>query len=435
MRKNTKANTLLLFLATTVLAIPSALAASKPFSAEQLKELAKILAKHDECIRAQVKAEVLNRPKPKDMDCDLSAIAVVSGEADSPVESAEPIPVAAQASSPAIPNPAVSSAAAMFFEKTGDSTIDRDAGNAQSKFEITATTESSKASINVSRDISAATNNGVGTFSSLSLALSAPVSKTGSTTNIATLDGFANSSTLTVGYHKFFVYGLRTPVMDDGTLSPGFEAICAAAGINIDKESCDSASVKAGLVKADRMDLYPTFVGYFFDPNALKWTYGAKATVGRESYDFFNATSLASQKDQKGPWSLGAYAGLVPPLTNAFLSAGVEFQHAYMPRKAKVVCPSSTGASQIQCVNGSIGAPQATDKHLVYADGRADLGFAAIDLRVTHDFASGDNGVDLPIYLFRDTKSTWTGGLRLGWTNTDQFSLGIFVGSSFGLLP
>jgi hypothetical protein len=84
-------------------------------------------------------------------------------------------------------------------------------------------------------------------------------------------------------------------------------------------------------------------------------------------------------------------------------------------------------------VTGSFGAPKETEQHLISLSGRTEIAGAGVGFKITHDVKSGDSGVDLPIYLFKDDKRNLNGGLRFGWTNTDQFSAGLFVGSTFDI--
>lgn len=407
--------------------------AGDAFTPEQLRQLASILTQHESCVRQQVKSESDSarddkRPSP----CAAAAIAAVDGSGSGTAPAARAGQSAAAATRAGVTRiQDATTASGSFFDGTGHAMADRASGQSEPKFEISSTTDSSKVSVNVSSTVSATLHGGPGkdpsaTFSTFSASLSAPVSKTGAnTTNIATLDGFANSSTLTLGYHRFYVSSLRRPGSDE-------LAECERLGIDIDKDQCDSEAITQRLKQGD-VPLSPNVAAFFFDHDAFKLNYGATLTVGHDAYDFYDTKTLATQSATKTPWGVDGYIGFIPRASNSFLSAGVEFERAYTAAKSKIECPAATGVSPLQCVSGSFGAPTKSDKHLVYVEDRADFGLAAIDLRVTHDFASGDNGVDLPVYLFKDPKSTWTGGVRVGWTNTDHFDVGLFVGSSFGV--
>jgi hypothetical protein len=71
---------------------------------------------------------------------------------------------------------------------------------------------------------------------------------------------------------------------------------------------------------------------------------------------------------------------------------------------------------------------------LATLEGRWLFGSRAVGLKVVHDFKNDNWGVDVPLYLFPNDKGMFSGGLRFGWTDTDQLSAGVFVGVPFKLL-
>lgn len=420
-------NTFQAVLCLSMICLLQPASAADDFTPAQMALLAKLMKEHDACVRTEVEEEIRTHIH-RDAECANVFSVAENHNQSQPQKKVQIEPSTREVT---VPTPS-----RLLLGNRGEAPADRQTDQAASRFEITAGTDSSKATLNLSKENSSSIAGDTGHMSSWSASLSAPVNKNDSKTNIATLDGLANSTSLTIGFHEFIATGLRFPLIN-GDLDPNFENICRIAGIDTEKnETCDSEHVKPGLEKAHRSDLYPVFMSYLFSSTASHvWTYGAAGKIGQEEYDFFLPTTLASQSTKKVPWSASIYGGVGPINMPAFFSAGAEFQHQYTAKKSKVLCPTTAGSSPIQCVNGSIGAPTAADKHLLYVEGRSDLGFAAVDLRVTHDFASGDNGVDVPVYLFHDSKSSWTGGIRLGWTNTDHGTAGIFVGNSFSLTP
>jgi len=412
----------------------ASLAAENPPN-EQRDELAKVraelrtLAIHLRCVSAELdaaKSQTSFTPRADCSNASTEAASIADTAMPSPDDTGVPVPPPAEKNR-------TKTFASVFYAGVSDATIDRDADKGLPRFQVSATTESSQAAIKFSGNLSSNSGTDDASFSSWSATLSAPLSKSDPFTNIATLDGLANSFSLALGFNKFFVSGFKNPADSEGHVLPNVAEICALAGIK-HNEPCDLGAVEAGLKKSGHEDRYPEFLESFIGPDTRKWTYGLKGTLGYQTYDFFQSGTLASQSDSKLPWSAGAYIGFIPPRTEAFLSAGAEFQRAYKPTKQKIECPVSTGPST-ECVNGSIGPPKTVNERLVYLEGRTELAGTAMDLKITHDFESGDNGVDLPIYLLRDDKGARSGGVRLGWTNTDHFAVGIFVGGGFSLLP
>ena len=67
-------------------------------------------------------------------------------------------------------------------------------------------------------------------------------------------------------------------------------------------------------------------------------------------------------------------------------------------------------------------------------EARRLFGTTGASLKFPYDFEKDTFGVDLPIRIFHDPKKGPTGGIRFGWRDdTRDVSVGLFVGSAFGL--
>lgn len=326
---------------------------------------------------------------------------------------------------------------AIFVKDLPPATLDSPVDRGGSRFEASTTNESGRAGIRLSSDAFDCQRSSPGETTksacSLSMTLSAPINKTGDT-NIATLSGFANASTLAVDFTRFTLTGAITPTPEQLT------AFVTDAGLDMSvlgtdrkEPDVDLDGLYGALKEAGKLDLYDQAVALFFKPDSLRWNWGANATIGYESDDYFNPTTLAAANRKAEPWSVGLYGGLYPG-KNSYISGAFDLAHAYKAAKNQTLCPTG-GGGVVECVTGSFGPPKETEKHLVSLSARAqteDKTYAAA-LTLTHDVKSGDSGADLPIYLFNDPKHALNGGLRLGWTNTDHFTAGVFVGSTFSL--
>src|SRR4051794_38768148 len=84
----------------------------------------------------------------------------------------------------------------------GPGTLDSPVSDGRSGFELTTSTEESRAAFKLARTRSKLDGN-VGVYDTFALTASAPLSKGGSSTSIATLSGFANDFLLKVAVSEF----------------------------------------------------------------------------------------------------------------------------------------------------------------------------------------------------------------------------------------
>jgi hypothetical protein len=88
----------------------------------------------------------------------------------------------------------------------------------------------------------------------------------------------------------------------------------------------------------------------------------------------------------------------------------------------------------VSCVTGSFGEPDHQRKQLGYVALRGLIAGFGVSLKYTHDFENNVNGVDMPLYLFRNKNDNLTAGLRFGWNDdSNDLQAGVFVGSGFKL--
>jgi len=326
----------------------------------------------------------------------------------------------------------ISQAQNAFLGHTGQTVLDDPVDNGKPRFELTTTTTSSRAGIRWGKSYIGSDGPDEKSFTTLSGTLSTPVSKTGDS-NIATLDGFANASTFALNLTRFNMTGFKSPSakqLQDFVARAGLPPSVLGSDPNLPDVDLDK--LQDELRKIGKLSMYSGAEDLYFRGNSLRWTYGANITAGYESDDYFKASTLTPDTKKSTPWSAGGYAGFFPRGSDIYLSTGFDFAHSYKVAKVRTDCPSSTG-SPVVCVTGSFGPPSETDKHLLWLAARGELADTGIGLgiKITHDLKDGESGVDLPIYLFRDDKHLLNGGIRVGWTNTDHFAAGLFVGSSF----
>ena len=324
---------------------------------------------------------------------------------------------------------------AFFVRDLPNTTLDDPVDRGGARFEVSTTNDSGRAGVRLSSqpfDCQGAPQRDSRSACSLSMTASAPVSKSGSDTSIATLSGFANASTLAIDFTRFTLTGAVTPSKDQ------LVAFVRDAGLERlvlnekdGEPDVDLDQLYVALEKAGRSDLSGQATALFFKPDSMRWNWGANATIGYESDDYFSPTTLSAANKKSEPWSVGLYGGFFAG-PKFYVSGAFDLAHSYKAAKTRTLCPTGSGGV-IECVTGSFGPPKETEKHLASLNARTEIADVGVALKLTHDVKSGDSGADLPIYLFSDSKHALNGGLRLGWTNTDHFTAGVFVGSTFDI--
>ena len=308
---------------------------------------------------------------------------------------------------------------------------------ALSEAEINQNTDASKAIFTLSRQISDSYPDNKAYYSAFSLKASAPIDKNNNEfINLASLDGLTNAFDLEFSYSRIYVNNRRRPLDENGQLIPGFIKICKLVEIDVSNgETCDTNAVKRGLTKIEQLDLYPEFVSYFWGPRAWKFSYEINGKIGVEEFNFFDPVTLMKRDQDENPWTLGIKAKLVPLNFNALFMLEYTHQNAYKAANSATACPVSLGTTPTVCITGNIGAPTRNIKRLLAFETRKEFSDHnwGLALKVTHDFENNDTGLELPLYLFKDSEENLSGGIRLGWTNTDSITAGMFAESEFKL--
>jgi hypothetical protein len=335
--------------------------------------------------------------------------------------------------------PSAESAAMEAQSQSTRQVIGRDitspAAGAVSGVQINASTTSNQAAINFGAPLS----NGV-TWSAL---LSSPIT-TGSTssggssatnTNIATLDGLANGAAATFKWSTFQF--LSKPAIgndDTRAIEAKAMALCLKKST---KDACDKMDNAPGVListydpdekAAYLMEHFPALFGI------VAYSAGLQASVGYNSFTYYNATSFAKASQNDAPRSFGAHAGIVPAWYSVptFIDFSIRYQQAYMAQPSATKCKSVT--SGISCQTGSFGIPADTDKLLLALSGNSEFKvfgkYIGISPQLIYDARNKQEGITFPLYFIHSMNSL-IGGITAGWTNTAHFTVGVMVGAPF----
>ncbi len=311
-------------------------------------------------------------------------------------------------------------------------------------FQLNASTDSSQASFALTRTVSrpnlGADGRGTGTFTSVTIGAQAPLDKDADTTNLATLDGLADSFALKIGFAQFRV-ALAEPGPAMAALEAKAVAACKADVRVSDKNDCDVDTNRQGILSTylDPEEYRSYLSGGF--PGGTSLAFGLSGRVGYRKFSYLETPATTKASAERVPWSVGGYVTLFPGVTAASLTGGVEFQRSYKAGATQTICPVALGAATVICTTGAGGEPTRKDGLLLSIEGRrlfptSSLLVPTIGLapQVTYDALQDRLGLDLPVYLVSDEKGGLLGGVRVGWTNGDGgFVAGVFVGSAFSL--
>jgi hypothetical protein len=312
-------------------------------------------------------------------------------------------------------------------------------------FELLAGTGGGRASFALTRskdrDTGPASGRTVGAVNdTVRLALSAPLSKEGDT-SFATLDGLASGTKLELGYTQFRGKILTAAADEAHPLLVQARQRCRDS----------TPPYKPGCTRLDE-----AFLSKFLSPEERRqferdyaratlqssWAWAVHAAVGYDEFSFYPLPTLAKTTVNRMSWSLGAGLTLFP-VDRSSLSFNLDYQRSFKGRKAVVTCPvPAAGALSVSCVPGPLQGPVRSEELIFAPEFRyfvpvsengliRNLGFAP---RVEVDLLSGDAAFDMPIYFAQDEKDGLIGGIRIGYTTSDDdFMLGLFIGKKFSI--
>lgn len=303
-----------------------------------------------------------------------------------------------------------------------------------SNVQILAGTEGARVSLKLDQSSGAGDSLGATHYWSRSLVFSAPVDKNKpESTDLIGLDGLTNGFEVAYNASRIRTEGLGRPKRGQRSLLNQMPHDCLDLGIPIPK--CDYSNLMHTLrsMAADPGNpraAHAQALAARYELTGRAFVQGFRLKAGHDDMVYYDPTTLAKQTEDEIPWSAGVFIGRLTQ--NAYYSAGLDYQQSYKPAQAGTFCPTPDPVSSIsRCVSGPLGEPTSNERHLANLEARWLLGERAVGLKVVRDFKNHHWGVDMPIYLFPNDKGLLSGGLRLAWTDVDQFSAGIFIGVPF----
>ena len=161
----------------------------------------------------------------------------------------------------------------------------------------------------------------------------------------------------------------------------------------------------------------------------------ASATLGSQSFEFFNTDNAEKSKTRKTVWS-GELSVAALHIPSAWLyRLAYRREHGYKASDDQLFCdPAQTGGPLV-CQKLAGGPPTKDDKDIITLEARRNWGSVGLAPKISFDLESDVTGVELPVYLVRNKDGQLTGGLVVGWRNDrDDVTVGVFVGTPFKFL-
>lgn len=259
-------------------------------------------------------------------------------------------------------------------------------------------------------------------FNTAKVRITAPIGEEDGFATFADLDGIASGFGIDANY-SWRVSNIE-PLW---TLSrnPQYLDLCKRSGQSMG--ICSSTVIRRAALNDP--DLRRDFEE--FDKSIRGWmqTYSVGARGGQADFSYITQ-SLDKSKVGRTAWGAQASVTLVPPSRQMQIGFGLDYQKSYKAAKSRVICPSSD-AQPIFCVQGSYGPPTRETSRQVWVGVKRSSRHFAYQLRATYDVDARQYGVDMPIYLVRNSVGNLTAGIRLGWTEETDFTAAIFVSKPF----
>lgn len=260
---------------------------------------------------------------------------------------------------------------------------------------------------------------------SWSLNLSAPLDDAeNSRSNFATLDGFSPglSASYTYAWHSsdtLFLWSLDEN--DD------WQNLCKDF-----KPSPDECSYQRLLEQAETDNVLAEKLTSFSKKHlGSARSYALSAKANRAKFAYFDR-NMQKQTDREIEWGVGASFYWTPSSRRHMFGFGADLLRKKEAGKQSIICPPASSLPTV-CQQGALTPPKDQNRTIAWGEYRSDAWGFPFSLKVSHDLDSDENAFDLPIFLVRRADGLFSGGVRLGWTEEEDFDIGIFVSTPLTL--
>lgn len=282
--------------------------------------------------------------------------------------------------------------------------------------------------------------------------------------SLAGLKGFTSGTDVSLSYTRF-----RTPVR----WSVGERAQVVAAreiclqkrreaqrgkpaepdAAKADLAACDPYTYADGGAGAFTALYNPAGYAMLIDdvlPGPIRF-HGLKVTGNESSYKYLDRTTFKEEKDSEFGYSASLFGGVLFAKGQTAVTGSLTYKRDYEAADAITLCQPVAATSFTQCITSADSKPSSKDSSIVAVELRhafpAPLGTfsrLAIAPEISADVENDAYSVVLPLYFGGDDAGKLRAGVRAAYVNQkdeknggreEDFSLGLFIGAPFSLLP
>jgi len=254
------------------------------------------------------------------------------------------------------------------------------------------------------------------------LQLAAPIDTGSSLAEFTDLDGLAKDLKLT--FEGRWVPGLHPSTLDN--FAKSVDNLCNKLGLN---ESCDEGDAAKALGRSITDRSADTFGAIRRFRKQARRALTVSGSVSHNSYKYFGTSGEKNETDEVGLSLRLAYSAPFGDTNNRW-AASVTAQQDYSDSKIKAThCVNIDGSALQQCEVLPLGEPGESQTVVARAQLQWSVGDAAVvSPMVAYDTDRDVFGLELPVYLLRDSDAMFTGGIRLGWRSDDkQVRASVFI--------
>jgi len=283
---------------------------------------------------------------------------------------------------------------------------------------------------------------GKGKATFFTLEFSAPAAKTGDT-ELTQLGEFASDAKAKFSlFQTFGGWEFRlTDEKKDIIRKEIFEGIKAVCDQNC-SEKFKKDGVEGTILSSDCVNKYASEENKELYRNEIVRTsslfLGGSASIGYKKFEFKDIAADRDVSQTKIPWSLEMFAGRYSADRKTLFRAGYTYIGDYKAADKINLCqaPEDDAMGAQICENLTTSGPEGNQKDVGFVEVRHKIDKSIIQaatVKLSYDFDEKEMEVDMPIYLLSDEKKNLNGGIRLGWSESDDIKLGVFIGSAFSL--
>ncbi len=272
------------------------------------------------------------------------------------------------------------------------------------------------------------------------LKLAGPVSRDSDRSELATLKGLADQTSVTLGFRRLgkTPEEIRQDVVEKLTAAIGKDAAAFREKLDVAWSKENPAKAVPSDVSTD--DLSPrgrrnflkgigaTGGSFFFASEA---TYATPTT-----FNFAVAETLERRQEKHDGYSGTISAGWLPVVSPLpYVGLSFTYEDSFEGKVKQQVCEPFGPVGSLRCQSLALGAPGRVEKQLLQLESRRFFprATAAIGLRLTRDFENDVTGAELPVWVLRNDSGLLNGGVAVGWrSDTEAWTFSAFVGSPFG---